>query len=427
MKKIKKMVNEAYLKRIFQAYYKEKEKEFPFVNLFDHREFGFIPWEKQIMIRHMAFKSPEDLLKYIIENGPKHVYSSGSLYLQPDNSEMSKKQYLGCDLIVDIDVDHFYTPCKDDHEIWICKECGANGYGIQKKCPKCSNTKFKIINWICEKCLAAAKNEIIKLIYSFLIPDFGIKEKQLKINFSGHRGYHVKVEGERIRTLSSEGRRELADYLSGKSVSLGILGLNEIRSTIYSFTKDNIGWAQKIINKIEEILQNCSYTGLIVKLQNYGLSENRVKSFMNYKDDFLNNLLNKKNIWSIEGFGLKTWQIFLNGIISEIGIEIDEPVTIDIHRLIRYPGSLHGKTGFKVQELDLGELTDFNPLNENNEKIDPIVFYSKNLLKLRVTEPIIPPTQIKNETYGPYKQDEIIEVPHHIAVFLLCKEVAELI
>ena len=39
---------------------------------------------------------------------------------------------------------------------------------------------------------------------------------------------------------------------------------------------------------------------------------------------------------------------------------------------------------------------------------------------------MIPPTQIKNETYGPYKQDEIIEVPHHIAVFLLCKEVAVL-
>ena len=421
------MVREAYLKRIFQAYYKEKKTDIPFVNLFDHREFGFIPWEKQIMIRHMAFGNPEDLLKYIIEHGPKHVYSSGSLYLQPDNPEMSKKQYLGCDLIVDIDVDHFYTPCKDDHEIWICKECGANGNGIQKKCPNCSKTKFKIINWICEKCLTAAKNEIIKLIYNFLIPDFGIKEKQLKINFSGHRGYHVKVEGDRIRTLISEGRRELADYLSGKNISLSILGLNEDRSTIYSFTKDNIGWAKKIINKIEEILKNCSYTDLIMKLHSYGLTENRVKSFMNYKDDFLDNLLNKKNIWSIEGFGLKTWQIFLKGIISEIGIEIDEPVTIDIHRLIRYPGTLHGKTGFKVQELNMKTLDDFNPLNESNKKIDPIVFYSRNMLKLRITEPIIPLTQIKNERYGPYKQDEIIEVPHHIAVFLLCKEVAVMI
>jgi len=138
---------------------------------------------------------------------------------------------------------------------------------------------------------------------------------------------------------------------------------------------------------------------------------------------------NKDNIWNIEGFGLKNWSTFLNGIISEISIEIDEPVTIDIHRLIRYPGSLHGKTGFKVQELYPDDLDDFNPLNELNEKLDPIVFKSKKQItqKLEVLETKVPATKIKGELFGPYTQGEKIEVPHYFAIFLLCKEVAKTI
>lgn len=121
----------------------------------------------------------------------------------------------------------------------------------------------------------------------------------------------------------------------------------------------------------------------------------------------------------------KTWENFLYGIIKEIGIRIDEPVSIDIHRLIRYPGSLHGKTGFKVQELSLKELDTFNPLDENNRNLDPIVFQSEIKQKIEILESNVPATKIKGQTYGPFAQGEIIEVPHHIAVFLLCKEVAK--
>ncbi|MFX1338069.1 MAG: hypothetical protein ACFFDK_05630, partial [Promethearchaeota archaeon] len=116
---------------------------------------------------------------------------------------------------------------------------------------------------------------------------------------------------------------------------------------------------------------------------------------------------------------------FLYGIVHEIGAKIDEPVTIDIHRLIRYPGSLHGATGFKVQEIGLNELENFKPLNEHNQKLDPIVFKSKNIQKIEIIETYVPPTEISGNKYGPFKNGEKIEVPHHIAVFLLCKGVAK--
>lgn len=111
------MSENKYLKRIFQAYYKEKQSEIPTINLFEHREFGFIPWEKQMMIRHIGFGSSSNLKKYLINNTPKHAYASGTLYDQPEIQDMGGKGYQGCDLIIDIDVDHFYTPCKDDHDI----------------------------------------------------------------------------------------------------------------------------------------------------------------------------------------------------------------------------------------------------------------------------------------------------------------------
>ena len=424
------MIDEKYLRRLFQAFYKEQQSKLPIVNLFKQREFGFIPWEKHIMMRHIGFNSQETLRNYFVINSPRHAYMSGSLYSNPENQDMESKGYQGCDLIIDIDVDHFYTPCKEDHDLWACKECGKTGMGMPSECPYCGKLKLTKLNWICEECLKIAKNEIIKLIYNFLIPDFGIDIDQMKITFSGHRGYHLKIENEKIRTLSTEERREIADYLTGENVSFEILGFQEKGGHIYGFSKQNIGWSQKIIQKIEEILRkpDLEIQNLLLDKRKFHFNQNLIKSFLSSKNDFLKIInSNNKNIWTIEGFGLNMWNKFLTGIVHEIGIEIDTPVTIDIHRLIRYPGSLHGKTGFKVQDIFPDEFDDFNPLDEKNEKCDPIVFKSNKSQKLEITETKVPMTKIKGEEFGPYNKGEIIEVPHHIAVFLLCREVAKTI
>ena len=422
-----------YLKRLFQAYYQEEQNKFPQVSSFNLREFGYIPWEKKVfMKRHLKFENPKDLMADLIQNPPRHLYSSGSIYLEPDAREMESKNYQGCDLIIDIDVDHFYTPCKEKHDLWYCKECGTEGTGMPKKCPACKKSKFTKLNWVCDDCLDIAKNEIKKLVYNFLIPDFGINEKDMRIAFSGHRGYHLKVESEEIRKLNSDERREIVDYLTGDNISFDLLGLIERSTEIHGLLKGNFGWSQKIMNKVEEILQKPEkeLEDILTDNNSFDLNHNVTESFLNYKDDFLE-LIRKgeRNVWSIEGFGLTMWKKFLKEIVKQVGVELDEPVSIDIHRLIRYPGSLHGKTGFKVQELSLDDLKDFNPLDESNEKLDPIVFTSKKNLtqKLEITENLIPMTKIKGVEYGPYSKGEIINIPHHIAVFLLCKEVAKTI
>lgn len=44
--------------------------------------------------------------------------------------------------------------------------------------------------------------------------------------------------------------------------------------------------------------------------------------------------------------------------------ETDEPVTADVKRLIRLPGSLHGKTGLRVVTLKADDLKDFDPFRD---------------------------------------------------------------
>ncbi|MBY9007822.1 MAG: hypothetical protein KGD63_13855 [Candidatus Lokiarchaeota archaeon] len=422
------MTNSVFLERVFQAYYKERKKEIPSVNLFDQREFGFIPWYKQIMIRHMGFSDSMGLRNYLIDNPPRHMYSSGSLYLYPGNQDMANKEYLGCDLIIDIDVDHFYTPCKDKHDFWYCQECDKSGKGMIQKCPKCSSLKIKKFSWFCKDCLEISKKEIIRLIDKFLVPDFNIQTNEMHIAFSGHRGYHLKVENDKIRKLSSDQRRELVDYFTGNNISFQILGFEEHSSNIYGFLNNNRDWSKKIIDKLLKMLVNNTNEGISKILENMGLSKNLVKNFLFSKQYFLDILQNNdQNLWNIKGFGMKIWKKFLTGIVHEIGIEIDEPVTIDIHRLIRYPGSLHGKTGFKVQKLSIEELSDFNPLNENKKHLNPIVFESKeNMQKIEITSSNLPEFKLRDKSYGPYYKNDKIEVENHVAILLLCRDVAKL-
>ena len=128
------------------------------------------------------------------------------------------------------------------------------------------------------------------------------------------------------------------------------------------------------------------------------------------------------NIWEkkapfnvIKGLGQKTWKkIALYGLKSQTAA-VDTVVTTDIHRLIRLPGTLHGKTGLKVTKISLDDLDCFDPLN------DSIVFDGNK--KIFINE--APCFRIGKETFGPYKQ-ETIELPMAVVIYLICKGVANI-
>jgi len=94
---------------------------------------------------------------------------------------------------------------------------------------------------------------------------------------------------------------------------------------------------------------------------------------------------------------------------------VDEPVTADIKRLIRLPGSLHGGSGLKVMSLTIDELEKFEPLR------DAVVFNDK-LTRLKVIKPFAVQMKGKDIEVEPGEQ----ELPEYVAVHLLCRGVAEI-
>jgi DNA primase small subunit len=109
-------------------------------------------------------------------------------------------------------------------------------------------------------------------------------------------------------------------------------------------------------------------------------------------------------------------KIFMKGAVQLSAMHAagtDEPVTADIKRLIRLPGSLHGKTGLKVQSLTLDDLPNFNPLT------DAVVF-GDDKIQVNIKEKI--DITIKEQRYKLDQGDA--QVPEYLAVFLIARGLA---
>jgi DNA primase small subunit len=100
--------------------------------------------------------------------------------------------------------------------------------------------------------------------------------------------------------------------------------------------------------------------------------------------------------------------------VLEHAAKIDTVVTTDLHRLIRLPKSLHGKSSWICQPVSLDNLSEYAPLTE-------AVAFKEGELRLYVKR--TPKIFISGEYFGPFKE-EIVELPMTIAMYLLCKKVA---
>jgi len=97
-----------------------------------------------------------------------------------------------------------------------------------------------------------------------------------------------------------------------------------------------------------------------------------------------------------------------------LAAQVDKQVTMDVKRLIRHPGSLHGGSGMRVVPLDLDELADFDPL------MDAVVF-GENLVTVTCNFPL--EMKMLGNTYALEKG--VNKVPEALGVFLCCRGIAE--
>jgi DNA primase small subunit len=402
---------------MFGEYYVRslKEKTIHTPKNIKNKEFAFIFWNMSGMHRHVQLLNISDLLKYLERDSFRHVYISGARYRYPHGQNMSQKEWLDMDFLIDIDADHFQTPCKIKHDSWICQACGEKGKGTPPEKCSCGSISFEEVNWICDECLDASKKEIFKLTDIFL-PDFDINQENITIHFSGHRGYHLLIDSEEISKFDQLERREFVDYLTAQGLNMRSSGIFVDKKFVVGPSSDSFGWGKHIHNAIVELIKHSDKGSL----DGINISKNTINNIIENKDKILTELkLSKPKIKKDTLSISKTiWLKLIDFVIHDLSVKLDIPVSIDLHRLIRFQDSLHGKTGFKVQEIKLDELKEYDPFK------DAVAFSEDAEILLETNE--CPSFRIGEKNYGPFEEQEKVKLPVPAAIFLLCKDIARL-
>ncbi len=375
-----------YLRKKFYEYYLKADIEVPY--RIERREFAFLFFNESTMKRHISFKNKEWLLRYLKTNIPAHVYYSSAYYNNPSAGTMRDKKWMGADLIFDLDADHL---------------------------PNANMLSY-------EESLQKIKEELKKLL-SFLIDDFGFNEKSISIYFSGGRGYHCHVHDKKILDLEAQERREIVDYIMARGLDYRhVIVEKSIYSRTYTriieITPSSPGWrgriARAIISFLEEI-RSMEREKAIQLLRSFdGIGDTIAQDIYDGLDDKRMELIREGKIDQMAAI-----KRLLKPLIKELAVKLhsstDEPVTADVKRLIRLPGSLHGKTGFRVTKVNLNNLEDFNPLEE-------AVVFGDEVVKIKVKKPF----KIKLKGNEFILKEGVAKVPEYVAVFALARNMANI-
>ncbi|MBN1389752.1 MAG: DNA primase catalytic subunit PriS [Candidatus Thermoplasmatota archaeon] len=397
-----------FLKKAFRDHYQKQPVDPPY--RFTRREWGFFPFGGKMMFRHIGFQRRSEIDQFFIETAPMHAYYSTAYYGDPALQPMGEKfkTWMGADLIFDLDADHL-------------PNAEAMSYSEQ---------------------LEKVKEEVKRLLFDFILDDLGLPAEHTHLHFSGGRGYHVHVRAPEVLQMDSRDRRAIVDYITGRGVNFDILFPKYAtdynpRFRTYkerrNFKKrDDGGWIKKIYegkdilisrlldiennkDRVEYLLNISGQKKLDIKHQKCETIINDL--FIKGKGNSARRMLDEDKfpIGSTKRIDNDFLRLAVSFSSIDLSGETDEPVTTDIKRLIRCPGSLHGKTGLKVMEVQKEYLKDFDPLRD-------AVALPDDPIKLSI---------VKGSTHKMGGENFIlnegeIDVPLYLAYFLIARRQASL-
>ncbi|MDD1773858.1 MAG: DNA primase catalytic subunit PriS [Methanomassiliicoccales archaeon] len=391
-----------FVMKWFRKYYADSPPPPP--NRFGRREFGFMFFDKTFVQRHLAFPKASDLNAFLRERVPAHVYYSSAYYELPAAATMEEKKWLGADLIFDLDADHIK---------------GAGGLSYTDM-------------------LAKVKSEMTRLLDDFILGDLGFNPNDIRVVFSGGRGYHVHVFDPRVLGLKSHERREIVDYITGTDLDFDWVfeekafekrqfkQVTRVSKARLIPSTASGGWRRRMRIGVGRLLDSLE-----------GLSAQDVRArFTDAKDapdklveEMLNDLFSRRGgrrgrdimlgndtfeVFSSQRGQLLFLRMLEGSVKDDLEGQVDEPVTSDIKRLIRLPRSLHGKTGLEVVPMSRSELDEFDPLRDAVPDLLPddpvkVVVDAKADIRLRGER---------------FSLQGATEVPTFAAVFLVCRRMA---
>ena len=379
-----------FIKQRFTDYYTHNQIIAP--NSVEQREFAYIFFDRGYpneirMRRHMGCGSEDELNAYVQSLVPAHAYYGVAYYEHPDAPVMIAKGWMGADLIFDLDADH------------ILRGSYAEG-------------------------LLRIKEELVRLL-EVLRDELGItlNERSSDIVFSGGRGYHLHLKDLVFRGWTSRERRELVDYICG----IGISPTAMLRQP-HNHQKMGIkGWPMRYQHLLGEYLSemetmdNSEAMQALMSLK--GIGKITASRFLSEIPTLKAALTRDPTQIPVQD---QTIGVVLHALmekdtsfyrkIRESGIQIDEPVTIDTKRLIRLPGSLHAKSGFRAASVSHRKLDAFDPL------IDAVCFSDdRDVIIDAHSDNDIP---LLDAIYHVKTGEN--RVPEAVALFMCCRGMAEI-
>ena len=315
------------------------------------REWMFIPFGGAPPLRHKSFSGIGQVQSFLSQRAMHSCFYSTAYWRRPYELKMAEKLWQGADLIFDLDGDHL---------------------------PGVTDRDFPGM-------LEVIQEQAWSLWNDFLEPEFGFTEDHLQVTFSGHRGFHLHYRDPSLFHLDSEARRELVSHIRGEGVDVqgGLARYHDQHAK---------GWTQRIREGMDAMITTLraihrgaeGATGELRRLETElqamqdreGTTSQRSAAAIRRLAELMDHDRRVGRLKEGKFEVLGTYQaLFLNLLKADASVvlgsagETDEVVTIDVRRQIRWPTSLHGKSGMRVSEFPLSRLdpdghNPYNPLNE---------------------------------------------------------------
>jgi len=363
-----------FLRKHFAEYYlKHKIDSVPEV---EKREFGFGVFKRKIANRNMSFSSLDEMNLFLREKVPLFFSYSNACYKYPAKSPMSSKELIKADIIYEFDADELGVKVEE-----------IDGY-----------------QWFHKTHLDAAKKEVFKIL-DFLHDDLNFSEEGIAINFSGKAGYHVHLRGKEVQELTKQARIEIVDFLTAHNMDFNALGFN-LSPKALSCPKGKGAWQKRLNAGLKTLFAKDQAEVALLT----GYPKKKLDPLFKSKEDLLRSI-EKGVLFPLGRSTEDFWTKALEAVAASQKSLLDRQTSIDLHKIIRVPATLHGDTGMVAKVVSLKELADFNPFD------DAIVFWDE---KVRVFIKKAPKFSLKGTSFGPY-ENETIEVPLFCAVYLIGK------
>ena len=309
----------------------------------NEREWGYITWSEggTTMVRHhslLDLTGGGDLGDFLAGERPQHVYFSAGRYDDPGAGSMGQKGWRGSDLVFDLDADHLP--------------------GVDPE-----TTSYA-------EMLAACKDALRRLL-NLLESDFGFEDPM--VVFSGGRGYHVHIREKGVIELGRRARREIVEYVLGDGIEFddivsteSVSGSAGRSSPAQKRTLPDGGWAGRTRTRLDSFLDELlamDEDAAIERLRRFdGIGEGKATAALNAAKNNRTEL-SRGNV-DVHPAIYGVARLLFEEVIGAQSAPIDEPVTTDINRLIRLPGSLHGGSSLSVQRIERDEVDAFDPLTD---------------------------------------------------------------